>query len=126
LKKKLLFVAVLILSAAIAFAVGVAAFSRDNLENRGSGRENISLAPGSGIILHDFSITDSGYISGEDSQLIINGINGYVNNIRLDAVLDGEVTAVEVFFKAAADEAFSAENCIIAPVSIKNSDIYKH
>lgn len=124
MKKKILITVTLLLSLALGFGVGVLAFSSDNLTNSIEGYEEKSYAPSAGLILFDFEAYNGGYISLNDPQIIIKGIGGYVNNVRIDGVLDDKATAVQVFYTEAIGEDFTADKSMICPLEKKNSDYF--
>ncbi len=124
MKKRILITAVILLSLLLGFSVGVLAFSGDNLHNIREGYEVKSFTVGSGLSLRNWVATDTGYISGDDSQLLADSVGVYVHNVRLDLVLDEDTTEIEVFYTEAEGEDFTAEKLLLCPLEIKNSDYY--
>ncbi len=131
MKKKLLIFAALLLSIAISFAVGVLAFSADNINNAASGLQCESYTPDGGLKLYGFTKDESGaYISAEDSQLVLENIGAVVSTVRFSGSFDerlvseNELRGVEAFYTESAGEEFSEGKKLLVPISRKNDDIY--
>lgn len=131
MKKKLFIVAALLLSLTLGFSVGVLAFSKDNLSNTAADRVSVTYTQGNGLTLvnwwgtDDVAANERGEVySNTDPQLVIEGVNCYVYNLRLDIQTDRELTSVEVFYTEQAGESFSGEKSMICPVEKKNDDLY--
>ncbi len=124
MKKKLLLLAVFLLSVILSFYVGVVNFSKDNINNINKGYKNAYYSEGSGMLLYGWNNDGDTYISNSDSQIVINGIDSYVSTLRLDGKIEDGIEYVEVFYTDADGEAFSAEKHLNAFVSLKNDDIY--
>ena len=121
MKKKLLFLTALIASLLISFLVGAVFFSKDNVSNIINDRASTeySATLDSQLYLQGWSIGENGkLISAEkNASLSIIGINGYVNNVRIDGELISYTDAFIVYIDA-------QPNHKIVPISIRNDDIY--
>lgn len=124
MKKRLLIVAVLLLSLLLSFCIGVLFFSKDNLENIKNDYESKSFTEASGLVFSDWIKTENGYVSGEDAWLVMNDIGAYVHNVRLDIAFEPDTMSVDVFYTESKDEKFSAEKHTVAQLHKKNSDYY--
>ncbi len=124
MKKRLLIIAVLLLSLLLGISVGVLAFSKDNLKNTNSQYLTYSFNEASGLELIDWTKTENGYVSGNDAQLVMENVNAYVHNLRLDVSLDNDVSIVELFYTENAGDEFTAENHLVVPLEKKNDDYY--
>lgn len=124
MKKKLLIVAVLLLSLVLGMYVGVFAFSKNNLKNMREDYAIRNFSESTGLIIKDWVKTESGYVSGEDSQLVVNNVNTYVHNLRIVGIIDKGTTAVEVFYTEEDGEEFTAEKSFFAPIENKNDSYY--
>lgn len=124
MSKKILIVAVLLVSLILGFCVGVLAFSGDNLKNSAEDYVYRSFTETSGIRLENWTGSDGNYVSGDDSGIILDGIGEYVHNVRLGVTPQGEWTSVEVFYTESEDEEFSSDKCFVALVEKKNNDYY--
>lgn len=122
--KKLIILAILIASAVLSFGVGVLNFSKENLNNVTDGAVSKSFSEGDGMELVGWTLVDGKYVSGHDSQIVIQGVDTDVRNIRLAGELFDEALTVEIFYTQSPDEVFTSEKCVISPVTKKNDDIY--
>ena len=122
--KKLLIIAVLLFSFLLSFAIGVLNFSRENIDNVFSGAETKEFKENEGMTLLDWEIRDGKYVSGVDSQIVLDGVNARVNNLKINGKLFENIETVEVFYTEREGEEFSAEKCVISLLYLKNNDIY--
>lgn len=123
LKKKLLLIGILLVSLALSFGIGVLSFSSENLSNASNGLDKVYYS-GEQVTLVDWVEGANGYVSGEDSQIVIENVNTYVANLRFFGEFDESVEFVELFYTEKEGEVFSAERRLECLVSRKNSDIY--
>lgn len=124
MKKRLLIVTVLLLSLALSFCVGVLSFSKDNLENVRNDYRSEKFSETSGLVFRDWTKTENGYVSGEDAWLVMNDIEAYVHNVRLDVSFEPNTKTVEIFYTESEEEQFSAEKYMVAELHKKNDDFY--
>jgi len=67
------------------------------------------------VILYNWNKEGERLISGEDPQIILMGIQGYVNNLQLDIVLESIDSAnnnILIYYTEMQDEVFTPEKCI--------------
>lgn len=124
MKKRLLIVAVLLLSLCLGMYVGVLSFSKDNLKNVLEDYETRNFSESNGLIIKDWIKTENEYVSGEDSQLVVENVSAYVHNVRIYGIIDEDTTAVEVFYTESLGEVFTAEKSFFVPIEKKNNSYY--
>ena len=111
MKRKLLISAVLILSIVLGLGLGVFAFSADNLENSRRDYER-----------REYTV-ENGLSTAEDSLVILDAVDTYVHNVRIDAEL-GEVGEITVFYTESTNEEFSNQRSFVTQIEKKNGDYY--
>lgn len=111
MKRKLLISAVLILSIVLGLGLGVFAFSADNLENSRRDYER-----------REYTV-ENGLSTAEDSLVILDAVDTYVHNVRIDAQL-GEVGEITVFYTESTNEEFSNQRSFVTQIEKKNGDYY--
>ena len=111
MKRKLLISAVLILSIVLGLGLGVFAFSADNLENSRRDYERREYT------------SENGLSTAEDSLVILDAVDTYVHNVRIDAQL-GEVGEITVFYTESTNEEFSNQRSFVTQIEKKNGDYY--
>ena len=111
MKRKLLISAVLILSIVLGLGLGVFAFSADNLENSRRDYER-----------REYTV-ENGLSTAEDSLVILDAVDTYVHNVRIDAEL-GEVGEITVFYTESTNEEFSNHRSFVTQIEKKNGDYY--
>ncbi len=113
LKRLLQIISVGILSVAIAFV----SCNAQAIINRINGYETRSFYPDSINMLYWDKISTGEYISQKDPQIIIEGIDGYVNNIQLNASIENlqkNSGKIVIYFTEEASEDFSADKVVTA------------
>ncbi len=112
-----------LISVVLSLGVGIAAFSRDNIENRLSGYRSSSVGA-EGYKLVGWQSEDGTLVSGDSSGIVITGLNTFVNNIRLDCDIDGEVGEVTVLFSTSAGQTLSPDSATVCKFEQRNDDFY--
>lgn len=76
--------------------------------------------------LYNWQKTDTGYVSQPDPMIILNGINCFVDNIRIDITPDLDISNGTIFFTNDNIEVFGIEEGIInINSSLKNNKDFK-
>ena len=113
MKLKLRRIIQIVLSICIGVAISFLAGNRLAIMNCINQYKNIELQSQEMLFYNWNSKGENDFTSGEDPQIIINGIGTYVNNLQIDAILSDQNTSnkVMIYYTEKPEEEFSARLC---------------
>lgn len=114
MKLKLRRIIQIVLSICIGVAISFLAGNRFAIMNCINQYKNIELQSQEMLFYNWNSKGENDFTSGEDPQIIINGIGTYVNNLQINAILSDQNTSnkVMIYYTEKPEEEFSADKCI--------------
>lgn len=104
------------------FGVAVYSSSKDNLSNIQNNFEN-KMFYKDDIVMTNWSKQEDVYISGDDSQIILPGVDCYVHTVTLKGVIKPTSEKIEVFYTNSNEEKFSEGRSLLIPYSVSGNSV---
>ena len=120
--KKKIGVAIVVVFFFITLAFSIYQSSSDSIFNASNNLSEIKV-PVSDISMVNWYGDEENYSSGEDPQLIVNGINAYVHSVTIVGSVIIPEDNIQLFYTNSENEPFSEEKSSYIPYYIKGSKI---
>lgn len=104
------------------FGVAVYSSSKDNLSNIENDREN-KMFYENDIMMMNWSDQGGIYISGDDSQIVVPGVDCYVHTVTLKGVINPTNDKIDVFYTTLKEENFSEDKSLSIPYSVRGNSV---
>lgn len=97
--------------------------SRDSIENINKGYESSQVMYDE-LTFINWNGADGQYVSGEDPQIVMNGLDRYVHNIKISGDFSADEREIQIFFTTEPGQDFCEDNSLWKEYVISNHSIY--